>query len=581
MYKKIMGTVIGKFTLVIMLGYVVVSAIFMYLFTMIHTSELAKEQEIDRIKAERLLSLVNDNTVIREKLKEYLDRDVKNAIENRLYTQDASGNYIFPTDKVDPKVFEMVSRTDINPIRESLIIERDAIKIRQSAFEKSCQLVLWSGIVLFVALILLRLAVKFFVANPVENIVAVSEKFAAGDLTARIPVKALSSTPDELTRLGWAFNRMAMSLEKSLLDIRRKEHFQQALIDAIPDGIRVIDEDFNIVVANRAYRELVGIAEDKGQDIGKCYFSSHKRESPCQKNMVTCPLTELSAQKTVIKAVQRFKNHTENDLPVEVNAAVLKRDEYQKGDLVVESIRDLTQDIRFSHTQKLSSVGMLAAGVAHELRNPLGSIRLILEGLVSKIENKKIDISEIEKYLRKITDQIVNCASVTEILLKLSRLPSDELENVDVKQAIAEINTLLDYEAKKRGVTVCTSVAEGDLYIKATESEIRMVLLNLLQNAFNAMPKGGRVEVTAAKEKGRVIIYVKDEGVGISEENLVKIFDPFFSTRAGKNGKGTGIGLTIAKSMIERYKGSIAVQSRKNQGTVFELNFPEADKENA
>lgn len=555
------------------------SVIFIYIFTNLNTSQIEKEQQIDRIKAEKLIALINDNQLIREKLRDYITRDINAAIEGKAYTTDENGNLVFSTDVVDARVWAMANRNDIDPIKESLNIERDVIKIRKSALEKSFQLVLWSGVVLLVALILLRLAVKFFVANPVKSIVEVSEKFALGDLSVRVPVRSLSQTPDELTRLGWAFNRMASSLEKSLQDIRRREHFQQALIDAIPDGIRVIDEDYNIVLANDAYQKFISNkstkdSNDPHEKMGKCYFSSHKLDKPCPKNITTCPLLELSEKQQTIKAVQKFKTDTGAELPVEVNAAILRPNEYQKEVFIVESIRDLTKDIRFSHTQKLSSVGMLAAGIAHELRNPLGSIRLILEGIVSKIENNKIEIDEIEKYLKKITEQIVNCASVTEILLKLSRLPSDDLEDVNIISALNEVKTLLDYESKKRGITILSSYPDEDIIIKATESEFRMAMLNLLQNAFNAMPNGGNVNVIVEKSTNAIKISIKDEGTGIDEKNISKIFDPFFSTRTTKDGNGTGIGLTITKSMIERHKGTISVKSKKNVGTTFDVIFP-------
>ncbi|OPZ79144.1 MAG: Sporulation kinase A [Alphaproteobacteria bacterium ADurb.Bin438] len=421
------------------------------------------------------------------------------------------------------------------------------------------------------SLILLHLAVKYFVSNKVNAIVRFSEKFAEGDLGARVFLKPFMKNPDELTKLALSFNKMANSLEKSLDEIRKKEHFLQALIDAIPDGVRVIDENYNIVVANKAYYML--IKEDAVPNvIMKCYDSSHKRQSPCQKSLVTCPLKEL-CNKDSIKAVQRFITSEGEEIPVEVNAASLDKDD-NNGRLIVESIRDLTKDIRFSHQQKLSSVGMLAAGIAHELRNPLGSVRLILEGISSKIEADKIKKEEVLKYLDKVTVQIVNCSKVTEILLKLSRLPSNELEDVNLTLAINEVKTLLDYESKKRGIEVIFNHEGEDLFISATESEIRMVLLNILQNAFNAMNNGGNVFVYLEKSEQRVQVAIKDEGVGIDEENLTKIFDPFFSSRAKKDESGTGIGLTITKNMVERHKGKIIVKSKKGEGTTFILDFP-------
>ena len=206
------------------------------------------------------------------------------------------------------------------------------------------------------------------------------------------------------------------------------------------------------------------------------------------------------------------------------------------------------------------------------MRNPLGSVQLVLENIIERIETSKIDFKEISKFLCLIQEQLKTCIDVTERMLKLARMPDNKHEPVNLSLAIKETLDLLDYEAKKNGIRVLLDVLDKNIFVIATESEVRMAVVNLVQNAFHAMPTGGELSLSAYKEKDNVIMSVKDNGKGIEKDELDRIFEPFFSARA--KGDGTGLGLTITKTIVEKFKGTITVNSQKNKGSTFFVSLP-------
>jgi signal transduction histidine kinase len=410
------------------------------------------------------------------------------------------------------------------------------------------------------------------VLRPIVTLDQASRALAAGDLTVRVDMPGQS----EIARFGQTFNRMGQNLQESHEKLRQREQFLQGLIDADPDGVRVIDSDYHIIMANRTYCEQVGQSPEQALR-SHCYASSHGRDTPCPPTLVTCPLHEIEQTGTALKCAQRFLRPNGGALQVEVFAAPLTIENNGRSQtLIVESIRDLAKQIRYSHEQKLADLGELAAGVAHEIHNPLGSIRMALQGMDKAAAQDVSMPAELKDYLHLVNGEIDHCIEVTNRLLRLSALPGKQPELVAVNQAVEETLSLLRYEAEQQGIRLRFSLAAASPRIMAADSDLRMVALNLAQNAFHAMPQGGELHVASRVAGGEVELLFDDTGAGIAADVLPRIFDPFFSKRAdGK--KGTGLGLTISKSLVERYGGRIEVQAAQPRGTRFRLVFPDAD----
>jgi signal transduction histidine kinase len=169
--------------------------------------------------------------------------------------------------------------------------------------------------------------------------------------------------------------------------------------------------------------------------------------------------------------------------------------------------------------------------------------------------------------------EIDRCTGVTQRLLLLSRLPQQQAQIVALNPAVSDTIQLLEFDAQSHRIVQTIDLASVAPRVLADDSDLRMLVLNLVQNAHHAMPGGGQLHVRTRIDGERVVLEVSDTGKGIPAEEIGRIFDPFFSRRADGEG-GTGLGLTICKSIIERYVGSIEVSSQVGQGAVFRVFFP-------
>lgn len=460
-----------------------------------------------------------------------------------------------------------------NPVNGILLVDYDAEPI----FRKARNSVMLLGLAGLIALIAAAATVWYFmnrhVLKPVAHLRDMSTLLARGDLEARADIHS----NDEFEVLGDSFNTMAERLDNSLQKLLDSENYLQALIDAIPDGIRVIDSNYRVVHSNTAYQMQLGINEKRSEPL-LCYRSSHQREKPCPPTLMTCPLHEIALNPTSVKTMQHFKHCDGSEIEVQVFAAPLKTVQGEKA-LIVESIRNLSKDIRFSHEQKLSAVGQLAAGVAHEIHNPLSSIRMALKSALSKLDFDSVDNSknkEISDYLRLVDGEIDKCIDVTSRLLNLSSFAGEKMQLVDVNKAIEETLSLLKYEAEQKQINVHLEFLEVPPRMLAANQDIRMLILNLAQNAFHSMPDGGNLTVTTSMQDDIIRLLVSDTGVGIKLQHKAHIFDPFFSYRADSE-QGTGLGLTICKSIVQRYHGYIKVKDVHPNGVCFivQLKCPE------
>lgn len=454
-----------------------------------------------------------------------------------------------------------------NPINGILFVDYDAEALTSKAMGGALSLAASGLAVLVLTLALLYLLLRSLVVRPVETLVAASDALASGDLSARVPARG----GDEIGRLGATFNKMAASLEQSVDALRRRDAFLQALIDGIPDGVRVLDTGFAIVAANKAYCDQLQVPP--GSAVGKpCYVSSHHRERACAATVVTCPLHVLKPGAGPIKAVHQHVRADGSTYFAEITAAriTVPGDNGVPRDLIVESIRDMSADVEVSHGQRMSEVAELATGVAHEVRNPLVAIRLTLEGIVRRGD---VADPELARYLAIMRDEIERCLGVTDRLLDLAHLPTMGPEAVPVAAALADVEALLSYEARVTGVTLTVAPPPGGACVWMTGPELRMVAINMMQNALHAMPRGGALTVTGAVEDGRVLLRFADTGVGIPADIVARIFDPYFSARADGS-QGTGMGLSICSDIVATYNGTIAVESVVGQGTTFTVSLP-------
>ena len=241
----------------------------------------------------------------------------------------------------------------------------------------------------------------------------------------------------------------------------------------------------------------------------------------------------------------------------------------------IDKLRDAAEELKRSqaqmlHAAKLASLGELAGGIAHEINNPLQ----ILLGHVALLSQGK----DIQNRIEIIRNQVQRIAQITRQLVSFSRSVPEELQHelINVNWAVEEIITLVDYEFRNRGIEFDVRFSEEIPPLESNKNYLQQAFLNILLNAKDAMPDGGKMIVATEFQEDKIIIRFSDSGVGIKSEDLKKIFEPFFTTK--EPGKGTGLGLPITRGIVRKFGGEIKVDSVQGRGTTFSLVLPAKKK---
>jgi two-component system, NtrC family, sensor kinase len=256
-------------------------------------------------------------------------------------------------------------------------------------------------------------------------------------------------------------------------------------------------------------------------------------------------------------------------------ASVLSADGEVEG--VIAIGRDLTEirelEQRIVHAEKLATVGQLAAGVVHELNNPLTSISVYSDFLLKQAESEGSKPSDVHK-LKRIHESADRILRFSRELLAYARPTPEEPRVLSVRQLLERSVELCDHVITLRGVSVQIDASDALPTMLGVSAQLQQVLVNLITNACHAMPEGaGKLELNAREsEAGALELRVIDNGSGISPDHLERIFDPFFSTKG--EGHGTGLGLSIVRNIVELHHGDVRVQSELGHGTTFVLTFP-------
>ena len=227
------------------------------------------------------------------------------------------------------------------------------------------------------------------------------------------------------------------------------------------------------------------------------------------------------------------------------------------------------------YTNKMASIGRLAAGVAHEINNPLAIINE-KAGLVKDLALRTEDFPQKEKIMKNVDSLLANverCSTITHRLLGFAKRMDVSLETINLELIIREVLGFLEKEASYRNISIHYHIPEGFPSIQSDRGQLQQVFLNIINNAFAAMKEGGKIDISMREERDldAVAVTIKDNGHGISKEDLPRIFEPFFTTK--KEG-GVGLGLSITYGIVEKLGGRISVESTVGQGTEFTVILP-------
>jgi two-component system NtrC family sensor kinase len=233
------------------------------------------------------------------------------------------------------------------------------------------------------------------------------------------------------------------------------------------------------------------------------------------------------------------------------------------------------------YTNKLASIGRLAAGVAHEINNPMAIINE-KAGLMEDLIDTMPDFERKEKFLdltHSIRQSVDRCSTITHRLLGFARRMDVEIRDIDLNEVVEEVYGFLEKEAFHRNIGVNLQLSDELPRISSDYGQLQQVFLNILNNAFHAVEDGGSIVIKSwASDQDFIAVSIEDNGVGMSEETMRHIFEPFFSTRKGY---GTGLGLSITYGIIKKLGGRIEVQSKQGEGTNFTVFLPQKAKPSA
>jgi signal transduction histidine kinase len=271
----------------------------------------------------------------------------------------------------------------------------------------------------------------------------------------------------------------------------------------------------------------------------------------------------------------RLRNAEDRALIVNLSVVPLIGKENQViGRLLI--FTDLTERVNLEdqlmQAEKLSSIGLLAAGVAHEVNTPLAVITSNAQMLMRQMDPD----DPRTRTLEKIIAQAFRASEIANNLLKFSRVGGSEYSDLDVNRVITESLSLVDPMLRAARITVHSQLKTSLPAVYGNSGKLQQVFMNLIMNARDAMPRGGELTIVTEAENSTVHVEVSDNGTGIPADHLNKIFDPFFTTKA--TSRGTGLGLAVTYGIIREHSGSIQVDSVVGRGTTFRLEFPAVRK---
>ncbi len=335
--------------------------------------------------------------------------------------------------------------------------------------------------------------------------------------------------------------------------------YTQNVVESMTNGLISVDELSAITTINQMASQIIGIDESRaeGQHISDVLKSD---DSSIQKLLTNNePIFE---QEVICQC-------SEGLIPLSVSSSQLK-DETGKviGAVIIirdmREIKELQEKVR--RAERLASLGRLAAGIAHEIRNPLSSIRGFAHYFQGKFDPETKDV----KYAKAMIGEIDRLNRIIEALLDFARPAEPELQPCSIEDVLNHVLQLVQTDVNAKEVKVVTDI-EGDVpNVMLDRDQMIQALLNILLNAVNAVDKGGEISISIYTEMDTLQIAISDTGSGIPPEDLPRVFDPFFTTRKD----GTGLGLAIVHRIIENHDGEIGVESKSGEGTTFTIHLP-------
>jgi len=409
-------------------------------------------------------------------------------------------------------------------------------------------------IAMVIAAALVILAAWFItrlITRPIRELTRASREIASGEFGHKIS----AGTRDESGQLAQAFNEMSSKLKKMLTTASEDKARLAGILDNMADGVLLTDNEGNIILTNNAARTLLNIGEG---DTGGRPLIEVVREFEFNELLDAC-------LKTGQEQIAQFESSTSNRFLRVI--AIPFKDDSPGGALLL--VQDLTE-VRSLQTMRREMVG----NISHEFRTPLAGIKAMVETLQDVAADDK---EATRDFLSRIEVEVDRMTQLVAELTELSRIETGkaelELEPIDINNLVEEAVAQLKPQAERQNLTIETSLRSIPA-VPVDKERLRQVMVNLVHNAIKFNRPGGSIKITTKSSENTVNVEVSDTGTGIAKGDLPHIFERFYKADRSRAGQGSGIGLAIAKHVVESHGGKINVRSEEGKGTTFTINLP-------
>lgn len=427
-----------------------------------------------------------------------------------------------------------------------------------------------------ISLVLLEVVIigSYFLAGmiikPIQSILGKVDEMAAGQFDTRLTIRS----QDELGQLGSRINVMANNLslythrlEQMNEENRKVKDYLESVINQTADAIHVTDTNGIVVRVNRAFEQLYGWRQQEILGKQLDFIPEELKEEHMQQQHRLLEGHQIHSYESV--RLHKDRSHIEVSISI---SPIHAENEGITGYISVS--RDITGHNRMEEllrrSEKLKTVGQLAAGVAHEIRNPLTTLRgfLQLQQQTDRLNAKHVDLmlSELDR---------INLI-VGEFLI-LAKPQAVQYQKLDIRYVLGDVVSLLDSQAHLHDIQFELEISLASAMVYCEENQLKQVFINLLKNAIEAMPSGGIIRISLFSAPGTVTIKIKDQGPGIAPEILAKLGEPFITSKAS----GTGLGLMVSQRIIQNHQGTLEIESHSEEGTVVTVHLPEAQSHSA
>lgn len=352
------------------------------------------------------------------------------------------------------------------------------------------------------------------------------------------------------------------SLEKKVVEITKLQNYTKNIVDSINSGVISTDINFNITSINKEGKDILGLDDDIEINIVEVL---NDKDVIDILNQVKVQKQQFTNIKTTINisGEEKFLLLTISPLLNIVGKVqgivIIMQDKSREKYLEAQAVR----------SDRLASIGELASGIAHEIRNPMGIIKTISQTLLEEQEKE-----DMEEGLEIIIREVDRANKVINGILNFAKPNNSEIKEISLNQTLEEVVLITNNYASKQNISIELNI-NREINILADKEKLMQVFINLIFNAVQAMPNGGRITINTETKEGGVNISFIDTGIGIKKPDMKKVFDPFFTTKD----KGVGLGLSISDRIIQDHNGYMLIDSILGEGTRVDIYLPEVREE--